>query len=156
MHSHWSSIIPSLEARLGLAAGSLNACHVDALWQLCTLESGLMSTDGHLAWQQQQQQGRYSSSSGISSSGSRGGDGHLARQQQQQQQHGRYSSSSSGGGACGLFSQSDAMLLEWLEDVRLFETQGYGAEVRCTCYKLQFLHSCHGAEVTVRNSSAGT
>jgi hypothetical protein len=106
MHSHWRSIIPSLENKLGLAAGSLNTCHVDALWQLCTLEAGLMSTEGHLAWrQQQQQQGRYNHSSS--------------------------SSSSSSGGACGLFSQSDAMLLEWLEDVRLYETQGYGAEVSC-------------------------
>jgi multiple inositol-polyphosphate phosphatase/2,3-bisphosphoglycerate 3-phosphatase len=102
MHSHWRSIIPTLEARLGLTAGSLTACHVDALWQLCTLEAGLMSTGGHQAWLQQQQQGV------------------------------QYGSSSSGGGsnACGLFSQSDAMLLEWLEDVRLYATQGYGAEVR--------------------------
>jgi hypothetical protein len=110
MHSHWRSIIPSLETKLGLAAGTLNACHVDALWQLCTLEAGLMSTEGHLGWQQQQQQqqGRYN----LSSSNSSG-------------------SSSSSSGVCGLFSQSDAMLLEWLEDVRLYETQGYGAEVSC-------------------------
>jgi hypothetical protein len=101
MHSHWHSITPSLEAKLGLAPGSLSACHVDALWQLCTLESGLLSTDGHLAWQQQHGMYNHSSSS----------------------------SSGSSSGACGLFSQSDAMLLEWLEDVRLYATQGYGAEV---------------------------
>ncbi|KAF6248610.1 histidine phosphatase superfamily [Scenedesmus sp. NREL 46B-D3] len=106
LHSHWRSITPDLEAKLGLTQGSLTACHVDALWQLCTLEAGLMSTDGHQAWQQQQQQQQ--------PQGKHGGDG---------------SSNSSGSNACGLFSQSAVMLLEWLEDVRLYETQGYGAEV---------------------------
>ncbi|WIA34254.1 hypothetical protein OEZ86_012605 [Tetradesmus obliquus] len=101
MHSHWRRIIPNIEARLGLTAGSLTACHVDALWQLCTLEAGLMSTAGHQAWLQQQQDVHSSSSS----------------------------TSSSSSNACGLFSEADAVLLEWLEDVRLYETQGYGAEV---------------------------
>jgi hypothetical protein len=42
------------------------------------------------------------------------------------------SSSSSSEGvsrACGLLSESDAVIMEWLDDVRLYETQGYGATV---------------------------
>jgi hypothetical protein len=31
--------------------------------------------------------------------------------------------------ACELLSESDATIMEWLDDVRLYETQGYGATV---------------------------
>jgi hypothetical protein len=29
-------------------------------------------------------------------------------------------------GACSLFDEQDAALMEWVEDVRLWEVQGYG------------------------------
>jgi len=32
-------------------------------------------------------------------------------------------------GACSVFDEGELELLEWLEDVRLFETQGPGAEI---------------------------
>lgn len=32
-------------------------------------------------------------------------------------------------GACALFSPEEAALLEWMDDVRLYETQGYGATI---------------------------
>lgn len=96
MHRHWHTIVPKLECRLGVRPGSLNACHVDGLWQLCAFEAGLSQV---------------ALSSSSSSSGLRSRN------------------STSASSVCQLFTQEDAQLLEWLEDVRLYETQGYGAAI---------------------------
>lgn len=75
---HWESILPYVERRLGLPRGAAQPCDVDALWQLCSYEAGLL---GDLS------------------------------------------------GACGAFEEPEANLMEWLEDVRLYETQGPGADI---------------------------
>lgn len=40
--SHWATLAPTLEQRLGLPAGRLTANEVDALWQLCGFEAGVL------------------------------------------------------------------------------------------------------------------
>lgn len=37
------------------------------------------------------------------------------------------------GGACSAFERPEAELLEWMEDVRLYETQGPGADINSRC-----------------------
>ncbi|KIZ04268.1 hypothetical protein MNEG_3694 [Monoraphidium neglectum] len=75
---HWESILPDVERRLGLPRGAAQPCDIDALWQLCSYEAGLLGALG---------------------------------------------------GACSAFERPEAELLEWMEDVRLYETQGPGADI---------------------------
>ncbi|KAG2495101.1 hypothetical protein HYH03_006711 [Edaphochlamys debaryana] len=77
MQGHWARLLPSLEQRLGLSR-PMDPCEVEALWQLCLLEAGLL--------------GRAD-------------------------------------GACTLFEPEEAVLLEWVEDVHLMETQSWGAPI---------------------------
>lgn len=104
-HQIKQHIIPGLSQRLGLQPDTLHPCHVEALWQLCAFEAtaGVTAVAGSSS--------SSSEDSGSSSGGSSGSDGEGVSR------------------ACELLSESDAVIMEWLDDVRLYETQGYGSAV---------------------------
>lgn len=114
-------IIPGLAQRLGLNPddpSTLNPCHVEALWQLCAFEATAAAADG----------GSDGGDTFAGSSSSNSRNGNASRQ-----------------AVCELFTAADVALLEWLDDVRLYETQGYGATVNYAIAGLLVTGWCVGS-----------